>query len=143
MSSFRGAWPGVARLLAVAVFPALLTLWLHPKRPALSWHPPATESVELSEIRQWSNAVLWVDARKADDFRNQHIPGAVRLNEAEWEGLLPGFMEAWRPGLRVVVYCDTQACDASQTVALRLRRELNLPDVFVLKGGWIAWKQNR
>lgn len=143
MSSSRGTWPGVARLLAMAVVPALLALWLHPKRPVLSWHPPATETVELSEIRQWPNPVLWVDARKTDDFRKEHIPGAVPLNESDWERLLPGFMEAWRPNLRVVVYCDTQACDASQTVAVRLRRELNLPDVFVLKGGWIAWKQNR
>ena len=139
----RGPLRESVLLLGLAVVPALLALWLHPKRPILSWNAPAVESVELAAVRQWSGPVLWVDARKAEAYKAEHIPGAISLNESEWEQRLPGLMEAWRPGQRVIVYCDTQECDASQAVALRIRRELNLQDVFVLKGGWTAWQQER
>src|SRR3972149_741050 len=122
-------------LLVIAAVPALLTCWLHPKHPVWSWNRPGVEQVDLSGVSRWTTPVLWVDAREAQAYTKAHIPGAVLLNESEWERLLPGFLEAWQPGTKVIVYCDTQACNASEEVALRLRRELNLKDIFVLKGG--------
>jgi rhodanese-related sulfurtransferase len=130
-----------ARLLLLALVPTLLTAWLHPKRPVWTWHSPIVAQVDLSQINQWTVPVLWVDARAASAFAEQHIPGAVSLNENEWEGLLPGFLEAWRPGVRVVVYCNTRECNASEEVARRLQRELALDEIFVLEGGWAAWQQ--
>lgn len=127
-------------LLLLAVVPALLTAWLHPKHPDWAWSRPAVEQVTLDEVSRWAAPVLWVDAREAGAYAKQHVPGAVLLNETEWNRLLPGFLAAWRPESRVVVYCNTGQCDASEVVALRLRRELNLTDVFVLKGGWSAWQ---
>lgn len=127
-------------LLLFAVVPALFTAWLHPKRPEWAWNRPAVEQVSLTDVAGWKAPVLWVDAREAGAYARQHIPGAVLLNETGWNRLLPGFLAAWRPAVRVVVYCNTQECDASQAVALRLRRELNLTKVFVLKGGWAAWR---
>jgi len=41
--------------------------------------------------------------------------------------------------MRVVVYCNSQRCDASREVAVRLRHELQIDNVFVLQGGWNAW----
>jgi len=58
--------------------------------------------------------------------------------------LLPQFLATWSPGKKVVVYCSTQSCDLAREVAERLRKEAQLPDVFVLEGGWEAWlKKNR
>jgi len=128
-------------LLLLAVVPALLTLWLHPRRPA--WTKPAVPQLELAEITRWPTPVLWVDARETPAYAKEHIPGAVSLNETEWERLLPGFLAAWHPNARVVIYCDSQACNASEEVALRLQRELNLSEISVLKGGWASWKTRR
>lgn len=129
-----------ALLLLVAAVPALLTCWLHPKRVALSWTKPAVPEIELDEAMRWTPPALWIDARETHAYGEKHIPGALLLNETEWTHLLPGFLEKWQPDAKVVVYCDSQACDASQAVARRLQRELNLPDVYVLKGGWTSWQ---
>jgi len=128
-------------LLLVAAIPALLSGWLHPKRPDWSWNRPAVEQVNLDEVARWTGPVIWVDARDADSYAEKHVPAAILLNETSWNSLVPSFLAAWRPGTKVIVYCDTQACDASREVALRLKRELNLPEIYVLKGGWSAWRQ--
>ena len=128
-------------LLLIAAVPAVLAGWLHPKRLEWSWNKPGVSEVNLDEVSRWPPPVLWIDARTDMAFEKQHMPGAVLLNEEEWEQRLPGFLEAWQPQSKVVVYCDSQACDASQAVALRLRRELNLSDIHVLKGGWAAWQK--
>ncbi len=130
-----------ALLLLLALAPALLTAWLHPRLPEWAWHKPAVGHVSLDTATRWTVPVLWVDARAATAYDQQHIPGAVLLNETEWERLLPGFLAAWRPGVRIVVYCNTQECNASEEVARRLQRELNLDEIFVLQGGWAAWQQ--
>jgi rhodanese-related sulfurtransferase len=131
------------RLLLLAALPALLAGWLHPHRPTWSWTQPAVNEVSVRTVRAWPTAPLWVDARSATAYRQQHIPGAVLCNEDAWESLLPGFLEAWQPGTKIVVYCDAASCAASQSVALRLQRELNLPDIYVLQGGWTAWQQTQ
>lgn len=132
-----------AFFLLLAFVPAGLTGWLHPKKPAWSWTKPAVEQVELADVTRWSAPVLWVDAREESAYAIAHVPGAVLLNETGWERLLPGFLQAWRPGQRIVVYCNSERCNASDEVARRLKRELNPGDVFVLKGGWSAWQQNQ
>ena len=129
-----------ALILALAAVPAVLTFWLHPKHATLTWAKPETVQVELSEVMRWP-PVLWVDAREAAAYGKEHVPGAVLLNETDWNRLIPGFLEAWRPGVKVVVYCSEQTCDASEEVARRLRRELGLAGVYVLKGGWDSWKK--
>lgn len=128
-------------IFVAAAIPALLSLWLHPKRPVLAWSQPGGIEVELSQVGAWPAPVLWVDARPAEAFNRGHIPGAVSLNEASWEQQLPGLLATWKPGARIVVYCDTQSCDASQSLAQRIDRELHLPGIYVLKGGWGSWQQ--
>lgn len=130
-------------LLLLAAAPALLAGWLHPQRPVWSWTKPGVAEVDLGDVTRWSPLVLWVDARKTAAFQSEHIPGAIVLNEDEWNAQLPGFLEHWQPDAKVIVYCDSAACDASQAVALRLKRELNLTEVHVLKGGWTAWRNSR
>ncbi len=123
-----------------ADIPALLTAWLHPNRPEWSWRRPEVTEITVEAAARWSN-VLWVDAREASSYNRAHVPGAVSLNESEWENMLPGFLAVWQPERPVVIYCNSEQCDTSRAVALRLRRELALENVFVLKGGWTAWQQ--
>lgn len=127
-----------AWLLLAAMVPAVLTATLHPRRPAFVT-PENVPEITVATASGWRDT-LFVDARREADFRRGCVPGAVPLNEDRWEVLLPGFIGRWAPGRKVVVYCDSQKCDASQAVARRLRRELRINDVFVLKGGWAAWQ---
>jgi rhodanese-related sulfurtransferase len=126
-------------LLALALVPAVLTGWLHPKRPAWSWTRPAVTELALADAERLTPPVIWLDARPDEEYAARHVPDALSLNEDRWDELLPKFMAVWQPGARVVVYCDSQRCDASREVAVRLRHELRINNVFVLQGGWKAW----
>jgi len=131
-----------ALLLALALVPALLTAWLHPKRPAWNWTRPTVTELVLADAERLT-PVIWVDARPDEEYAAQHVPGALSLNEDHWDELFSRFLAAWekQPDARVVVYCDSQRCDASRDVAVRIRHEsgLQIRNVFVLQGGWDAW----
>lgn len=83
--------------------------------------------------------VLWIDARSASEFAGGHIPEAILLNEDDWDELLPGVLQAWKPGQSAVVYCSSLQCNSSREVARRLR-EIAPEPVYVLKGGWESWR---
>ena len=115
-------------------------------RGKISWQSPIPPSqlVSVEQARAWGENVTWVDARPDADFARDHVPGALSLNEDRWNELLPQFLAAWSPGKKVVVYCSAESCDLAREAAERLRKEAQIPDVFVLKGGWEAWvKKNR
>jgi rhodanese-related sulfurtransferase len=115
-------------------------------RGKISWQSPISPSelVSVDQARAWDENVIWVDARPDADFGRDHVPGAISLNEDRWNELLPQFLAAWSPGKKVVVYCSAESCDLAREAAERLRNEAQIPDVFVLKGGWEAWlKKNR
>ncbi|MFA5058661.1 MAG: rhodanese-like domain-containing protein [Opitutaceae bacterium] len=143
MNAARWIPPRVFRqagmLLLAAVVPALLTATLHPRRPAWSEARALAPEVPWSTVAQWQAQVVLVDARNATAYRRGHVPGAVSLEERHWEEQLPALLQAWQPGKRVVVYCDSEGCNAAQSVARRLRHELDAINVWVLKGGWDAW----
>ena len=138
--AFRRIRREATLLLLLALVPAALSAWLHPRSP---FHSPAggeVAKVDLATVRGWPGPVLWVDARPAPAFASAHIPGALHLTEREWEERLGEFVAQWRPGIRVVVYCDGAKCNASLSVARRLKRELQIEQVHVLAGGWEAWQ---
>jgi rhodanese-related sulfurtransferase len=131
-------------LAALALAPALgEAVWFRDK---ISWESsiPPSESATVDQARGWGANAIWVDARPDDEFARDHVPGALSLNEDRWNELLPRFLAAWSPAKKIVVYCSSVGCNASREVARRLRKEAQLPDVYVLKGGWEAWlKANR
>jgi len=111
----------------------------------ISWRSPIppSESVNVDQARAWGQNAIWVDARPDEEFAQDHVPGALLLNEDHWNELLPQFLAAWSPGKKVVVYCSSLSCNASREVARRLRKEAQLPDVFILEGGWEAWLKQK
>ena len=129
-------------LLAAAALAAEITGAVHPRAPALPSRLPGEISLETA-LRLPAENRLWVDARPRDAYTKGHIPGAVLLNEEEWEQLLPDFVAQWKTEQQVIVYCSTAQCQASASVAKRLREELGLTDVRVLHGGWEAWSAHR
>lgn len=125
-------------LLAIALLPAVVSGVVQLKRTDAK---PATEEVAAATARDWGANVVWVDARPQAKYDRGHIEGALLLNEDEWDRLVPAFLDAWEPEKQVVVYCDGGSCDASHAVARRLREDLKLENVRVLKGGIAAWAQ--
>ena len=130
-------------ILLVALAPALLAALFHPRRPAWSRDQAMVPEVEWTAVQQWRHPVLLIDARSAAAYEHGHIPGALLLGTNPGDGGMVAVARAWQPGTRLVVYCDGPDCDAAQSAARRLRRELGLEDIVVLKGGWSAWSEAR
>ena len=126
-------------LCAVAFLPAIGEAFYF--RDKIPWQTPvaASESATLALAESWGDSVAWVDARPDAEYAAGHIPGAFSLNEDRWNDLLPQFLQQWAPGKKVVVYCSSQSCNLSRAVAHRLRTEVQIPDVYVLEGGWEEW----
>ena len=126
-------------LLVLAAIPATGAALFHPKRPAWNVETLAPGEILLQTALDENEKVLWLDARPAADYKAAHIPGAMPLNEDDWNTLLPAVLAAWSSGKIIVVYCSSLQCHSSEAVAKRLREEAKLQDVFVLKGGWESW----
>lgn len=129
-------------ILLAALVPASLTAAFHPRRPPWSEETLAPGEEMLSTVLAWGEDVVWVDARPAEDYGVEHVPGAILLNLEGWDQLFPEFLDRWAPGKRVVVYCSAATCELSREVAERLRKN-GIPSVYVLKGGWEAWKTQK
>jgi rhodanese-related sulfurtransferase len=129
-------------ILLAALVPASLTAAFHPRRPPWSEETLAPGEEMLSTVLAWGEDVVWVDARPAEDYGAEHVPGAILLNLEGWDQLFPEFLDRWAPGKRVVVYCSAATCELSREVAERLRKN-GIPSVYVLKGGWEAWKTQK
>ncbi len=132
----------VLLLLGLAFLPAIGQAIYF--RGAVSWQQPPADSaiVSVAEAKSWGAAVLWIDARNDEQFAKSHVPGALRLDEDDWNALLPAVLAAWSPERKVVVYCSRQTCNASHAVAERLRHEVVLKNVYVLQGGWEEWEKS-
>ena len=134
-----------AALIALALLPAVVqAVYLREKIP---WKSRVADSdfVDVVTARGWGENVLWVDARPADEFERDHVPGAVSLNEDRWNESLPQFLATqWAPDKKIVVYCSAASCNLAEDVARRLREEAKLPnEIRILKGGWEAWLEKK
>ena len=96
----------------------------------------------LNDALETSN-INWIDARSSDAFAIDHIPGALLLNEDHWDEQFEQFIQVWDGASMLVVYCDSRTCAASKGVAERLKSDLGLDEVLVLKGGWETWLNHK
>jgi rhodanese-related sulfurtransferase len=129
-------------ILLAALIPAGLTAAFHPRRPAWSEDTLLPGEVKLQTVLAWGSDVLWIDARSLKDYEAEHVPGAILLNLEDWEQLFPRFLDRWRPEEKIVVYCSSTSCELSHEVAERLKTN-GISPVYVLKGGWEAWKNRK
>lgn len=129
-------------LVGFAFLPAIGQALYFRGNPALGSRPPDPFEVTLAQEKSWGAVVLWIDARPQEEFDKGHIPGALSLNEDDWNSLLPAVLAAWSPERKIVVYCSRKSCNASHGVAERLRNEAGLKNVYVLPGGWEEWEEN-
>lgn len=82
--------------------------------------------------QEWEN-IFVVDARDADQYQQEHIPGAVNI---EWRQAVERRQEL--PTDRMVVfYCNSGSLSAQAVAALRI---LGMDNVKVLQDGIEGWK---
>lgn len=135
-------------LLALSVAAAAIAQRFHPRAPALYLADEPVADNELTvemvyELEKERGGIFWIDARSREAYEKEHVPGARLLNMQEFDALLPElFDDLSRNEWPIVVYCDSQQCDLSHQVAERLDA-LGLQEIYVLKGGWPAWKSAR
>ncbi len=128
-------------ILLLSMIAGVLTAVFHPRAPEYAPAAVSPYSRSLADLSGLEpESILWVDARPQANFAAAHIPGAIHLNEDDWEDGFERLMFAWMPGQILVVYCDAAACHASEAVAQRLRQDLGTDEVFFLEGGWQAWE---
>jgi rhodanese-related sulfurtransferase len=104
--------------------------------------PLAPDEVRVSTARSWGKDVIYVDARLRPRYEAGHIDGAILLNHEEWDAQINKFLDAWDPDRKVVVYCDGETCDAARSIADRMKRDLQVQNIYVLKGGWPEWQSH-
>ncbi len=124
-------------LILVALLFAAVSWGFGNRRPA---EPLAAGEIDLQTLSSMhASDILWVDARSKAKFKSRHIPGALLLNQIEWETLVSNFYDHWQPGNQVIVYGEVDS-DNGHEVASRLREESAIENVWVLKGGYEAWR---
>lgn len=135
------AFPSIALCLGLAtkaVFPEGFGLAAEPEAgefPRVTWE----ETAPRAQAGDW----ILVDARDAEQFDAQHIPGAVSLPDNAYPELLEFFAEEHGRSKTIVVYCGTEDCDLSTELALRLRDEAGFEDIRILDGGFLAWQRSQ
>lgn len=128
---------GVIAVLALLGTVAIFLF--HPRMPA--WYEVrqvAENEITLQGVSQLEGKVIWIDARSEKDFEAGHVEGALQLNQEAWADLLWKHRDVIEgsQGTPVIVYCDGKRCKRSGEVAERLRTEMGLSPVYVLKGDW-------
>jgi rhodanese-related sulfurtransferase len=133
-----------AALLLLSGVAAVGTHLLHPLAPA--WYltdvQAGADEVTVKDVAErWKNDVVWVDARTEERYKEEHIPGAILINEYNRDDAVFENLERLQTsGKPIVIYCDGQKCEASHQMREYLTTNVALPDVWVLTGGWTAWK---
>ncbi len=142
----RIIWQG-ALLLLLAVGAAWATYRWHPERPELylisELAGPDEITVSDAIAMEKAQGVLWLDARRREQFDKGHIPGAMLLNIYEWEELMMPVVNALSDGPRrtMIIYCDAQKCSSSRELREKIINfGLGEFDIRLLHGGWPAWK---
>ncbi len=134
-----------AILLALTLAGATATQLWHPAAPP--WYQAeiaaGEDEVTISDIAErWKGDVVWVDARSKDRYDAEHIPGAILINEYDLDTqIFQNLDKLQAAGKPIIVYCDGQKCQASHKIREHLALNVGLPEVWVLTGGWPAWKQ--
>ncbi len=85
--------------------------------------------------------VLFIDARKANEFERGHIGNAINIFTPEFEQNIPRIIGLPREK-PIVVYCGGGACELSHELAAHLVG-LGFTRVFVYVGGWNEWEKKK
>lgn len=117
--------------------------------PALAGDAPVAEAIEeYMDFTEYGSSLIWpeqipeadwkkvmvIDARSADQYAREHIPGAINI---DWRRI-PGKRKDIPKDRMVVVYCNSGSLSAQSVFAMRV---LGWDNVKVLQDGFEGWKR--
>lgn len=123
--------------LTAAVLAAASGMW---RREFPVWTD--ARAITCEQAMELGSAVIWIDARAENHYRQEHWPGAINLTERAWDAGMERFLTAWQPDQTIVIYCDSGGCRTGHHVAAHLERDLHVQPR-VLIGGWGALQRHR
>lgn len=127
-------WRDIGIILGLSLVLSLASFGLRPATVPLN----ADEfELDLAAAMEMPDAI-WVDARTSEEFESGTYRRSILVNEEDWEGGFARLLEVWQPGQPIIVFCGTDACVRSRSVADRLRKELGVEEAYSLRNGWDA-----
>jgi rhodanese-related sulfurtransferase len=99
-------------------------------------------SLTLEETREKldQKGIIFLDARKADEYKLRHIKGALSLPVTHFELYYPKMKKLLPKDAKIVVYCAGEECGASLHLAEELIG-LQYTNIHVFLGGWVEWNK--
>ncbi len=96
--------------------------------------------VKLALVKRFfdAGAALFIDARDPAEFEAGHIPGALRMTQADAAADPERVKALPARGRPIIVYCEGGTCEASLDVA-RVLVEAGFRKVLVFMGGFPEW----
>jgi len=125
-------------ICTIAFAIGFINFLLNPNHPTLGL---LEDEIKIGGIAKLSTPLVIVDARSKVEFEKAHIENAINLSEDSFNSDLGNFLDVWTPESTVLVYCDTELCNSSRSIAKRLKEECEIKNVFILKDDWKKWKK--
>jgi rhodanese-related sulfurtransferase len=96
--------------------------------------------MEITTVKRFfdARAALFIDARDPAEYEAGHIPGALRLTNAEAQGEPDRLKSLPVQGRPIIAYCEGGACEASIELA-RTLIDAGYQKVLVYSGGYPEW----
>jgi rhodanese-related sulfurtransferase len=82
----------------------------------------------------------FVDARKAEEYQELHVQGAVNVPPETWAELSSSELMKMAKTRQMVVYCSQESCDDALKLANKLRAA-GFTRVMAFTGGFRAWDE--
>ena len=100
------------------------------------------KTLDLAQAYQiWQEKrALFVDARKAEEYQELHVQGAVNVAPETWEELSASELMKMDRMRELVVYCSQESCDDALKLAKKLRAA-GFTRVMAFTGGFRAWDE--
>ena len=135
---FMFHWP-----LVVASFRGNLSALLDQKRQERRGVQfQGVKTLDLAQAYQiWQEKrAIFVDARKAEEYQELHVQGAVNVPPETWAELSSSELMKMDKVRELVVYCSQESCDDALKLAKKLRAA-GFARVMAFTGGFRAWDE--
>ena len=99
-------------------------------------------TLDLAQAYQiWQEKqAIFVDARKAEEYQELHVQGAVNVPPETWAELSSSELMKMDRIRELVVYCSQESCDDALKLSKKLRAA-GFTRVLAFTGGFRAWDE--
>ena len=95
------------------------------------------QTVEAARLL-WEAGAVFLDARKAQSYAENHIQGAISFSVYDFDALFFDFIERYPADTPFVLYCSGRLCDESHRLARMLEQE-GYTSLQIFADGIPAW----